>query len=137
MLSNTEIVVRYNETDQMGVVYHANYLVWLEMGRTKFLADIGFNYADIEKHGLLFPVREINIEYLIPCRYGETVFVETSVKDFSSVKTVYQHTIKNTNNEIKAKAISTVVCVSKDTFKLTRIEKVLPDVYQAYKNLKN
>jgi acyl-CoA thioester hydrolase len=135
MISKKIIDVRYNETDQMGVVYHANYLIWLEIGRTQFLADLGFLYADLEANHLLFPVRDIQIEYLKPCRYGETIVVETTLKAFSSIKTVYSHTIKNTNDEIKAKALSTVVCVNKDTFKLIKIEKQAPDVYEAYLKL--
>lgn len=132
MMSTTEIEVRYNETDQMGVVYHANYLVWLELGRTSFLKDLGFSYSELEKGELIFPVREINIKYLEACRYGETIIVETSVKEFSSIKTLYQHTIKNTNNEIKAKATSLVVCVTKKNFRITKLEKHAKEVYDAY-----
>lgn len=135
MLSKTEIVVRYNETDQMGVVYHANYLVWLELGRTAFLADLGFNYVDLENKNIIFPVREVNIKYLSPVRYGEKIIVETSITEFNSIKTVYKHIIKNTNNEIKAEASSMVVCVNRDNFKLTKLEKIAKDVYDAYMNV--
>ena len=48
-VNHTEIEVRYQETDQMGVVYHANYLVWFEIGRTKFIEQLGFKYAEMER----------------------------------------------------------------------------------------
>ncbi|ERJ11205.1 acyl-CoA thioesterase [Haloplasma contractile] len=135
MISSREIEVRYSETDQMGVVYHANYLTWFELGRTKFFQDLGYHIMDLEQKGIIFPVREINIEYLTACRYGEVIIVETSVKKFSKIKTVYQHVIKNKDGELKARGESTVVCVQKDNFSLAKIDKVAPDVYEVYKNV--
>lgn len=135
MISKKEIEVRYSETDQMGVVYHANYLIWFELGRTKFLSDLGFCYQSLEDRNLIFPIREIKIEYLSPCRYGEKIIVETSVKEFSSIKIVYEHVIKNTNNDIKAKGESVAICVRKDNFRITKIERYAKDVYDAYASL--
>jgi len=135
MISKKDIEIRYSETDQMGVVYHANYLIWFELGRTQFLADLGFSYSSLEEKNLIFPVREVNIVYINPCRYGELITVETQVKEFSSIKTVYEHVIKNTNNEVKAKGESTVICVRKDNFQITKIERVAKDIYDAYKSL--
>lgn len=63
LVSTTEFDVRYAETDQMGVVYHANYLVWMEIGRTKLIEDLGFKYADMEKEGILAPVIDIRASY--------------------------------------------------------------------------
>ena len=69
MKSVREIEVRYSETDQMGVVYHSNYLVWMEIGRTNFLKDVGFNMMDFEKIGYLFPVYSMEIKFLNPMEY--------------------------------------------------------------------
>lgn len=132
MISEKEIEVRYGETDQMGVVYHANYVVWFELGRTKFLADLGFKYSDLEDQNLVFPIREVQVEYLKPVKYGEDISVFTQVAEFSSIKTKYYHEIKNKDGELKAKAYTTVICVSKDTFRITKIEKQAPAVYEAY-----
>lgn len=132
MISEKEIEIRYSETDQMGVVYHANYLIWFELGRAKFLKDLGFNYIDLENRNLLFPIRDIKIEYLKPCRYGERIIVETKVKSFSSIKTVYEHVVKNDKGEVKAKGESTLICVRKDNFRITKIESLAKDVYDAY-----
>lgn len=135
MISTKTIEVRYNETDQMGVVYHSNYLIWLDMSRTKFFKDLGFNYAEIEKQGIIFPVREVNIQYYSSCRYGEEITVETKVKKFTNIKTIYEHILKNNEGELKAKADSTVVCVDKNTFKIAKTERVLPEVFETYSKL--
>ncbi len=137
MISKKAIEVRYSETDQMGVVYHANYLIWFELGRTQFLSDLGFSYQELENRNLIFPVRNIFITYLSSCRYGENIVVETSVKEFNSIKTVYHHIIKNDNGEIKAKGESVVVCVNRENFKITKLERHAKDVYDAYYKLIN
>lgn len=71
----TEIEVRYAETDQMGVVHHANYVVWFELARTRLCALSGFHYADIEKMGYLLMVTGVQVSYRRPARYGDTVRV--------------------------------------------------------------
>jgi acyl-CoA thioester hydrolase len=73
--STTEIEVRYAETDQMGVVHHANYVVWFELARTHLCALSGYRYADIEKLGYLLMVTGVEVSYRRPARYGETVAV--------------------------------------------------------------
>ncbi len=62
-VSKKEIEVRYAETDQMGIVYHANYLVWMEVGRTALIKELGFLYKDMEDRGVLSPVLDISISY--------------------------------------------------------------------------
>ena len=71
----TEIEVRYAETDQMGVVHHANYVVWFELARTRLCAVSGFHYADIEKMGYLLMVTGVQASYRRPARYGDTAKV--------------------------------------------------------------
>ena len=70
-----EAEVRYAETDQMGVVHHANYLVWLELARTALCEVSGHRYADIEKSGLFLMVTRVNVSYREAARYGDTVRV--------------------------------------------------------------
>lgn len=82
MASNGEVRlrVRYAETDQMGVVYHANYLVWMEMGRVELCRASGFRYRDLEENdGVLMTVAEASCRYLYPARYDEEVIVETVI----------------------------------------------------------
>jgi len=74
--ATTPIEVRYAETDQMGVVHHANYIVWFELARTRLCAESGFHYADIEKLGYLLMVTGVETRYHRPARYGDVVQVD-------------------------------------------------------------
>jgi len=71
----TEIEVRYAETDQMGVVHHANYVIWFELARTHLCAMSGFRYVEIERLGYLLMVTGVELRYRRPARYGDTVQV--------------------------------------------------------------
>ncbi len=82
MLSSqrTTFRVRYAETDQMGVVYYANYLVWMEVGRVELVRALGFQYKDLEQtEGLYLSVVEANCRYLYPARYDQEIVVETRI----------------------------------------------------------
>jgi acyl-CoA thioester hydrolase len=74
--STTVIEVRYVETDQMGVVHHANYIAWFELARTHLCALSGFHYAEIERKGVLLLVTGVEVRYHRPAHYGENVEVE-------------------------------------------------------------
>ncbi len=72
--------VRYAETDQMGIVYHANYLIWMEVGRVEFFRSAGLRYADFEKQtGLHLAVVEASCRYMAPARYDDEVAVYTTL----------------------------------------------------------
>jgi acyl-CoA thioester hydrolase len=76
--SETRVRVRYAETDQMGVVYHANYLIWFEVGRVEFIRQIGFNYRQMEQEeGLGIAVVQLDIRYRAPARYDDELIVQT------------------------------------------------------------
>lgn len=83
----TTVRARYAETDQAGVVYHASYLPWFEVGRTEMLRDLGFPYAEIEKKlGVLLTVTEAGLNFHAPARYDEVIVVESSVTDIRKVR---------------------------------------------------
>lgn len=74
----TQVRVRYAETDQMNVVYYANYLVWFEIGRVELLRSLGLSYSNMEKdHGLILPVIEASCRYRSPARYDDQILIET------------------------------------------------------------
>lgn len=81
----TSLRVRYAETDQMGVVYHANYLVWMEIGRVELVRSRGFNYKDLEAaEGMFLTVVEASCRYVFPARYDQEIVVETEVTSSNS-----------------------------------------------------
>ncbi len=86
--------VRYAETDQMGVVYHANYLIWMEVGRVELVRARGFNYKDLEQsEGLLLSVVEAHCRYLSPARYDDEMLVETEILQAGSRLIVFGYKI--------------------------------------------
>ena len=89
----TRLRVRYAETDQMGVVYYSNYLIWMEMGRVEYCRAAGVRYRDMERDdGVLLTVAEANCRYLAPALYDEEVIVRTWIEDVHPrlVKFAYQ-----------------------------------------------
>ncbi len=80
-MTETRLRVRYAETDQMGVVYYANYLVWMEVGRVELCRACGFEYREMEREdGVLLAVAEANCRYLAPARYDDEVTVRTWIE---------------------------------------------------------
>ncbi|HZZ20360.1 MAG TPA: thioesterase family protein [Opitutaceae bacterium] len=79
--SRAEVTVRYAETDMMGIVYHANYLPWFEVGRTTLLKEIGVPYRKLEEEGFRLPVLEISAKYLRPAIYDDTIEVITTLAE--------------------------------------------------------
>ena len=78
MTVTTEVRVRYAETDQMGIVYYANYLVWFELGRVALLRSLGLAYSRLETdHGCILPVIEARCRYRAPARYDDEILIET------------------------------------------------------------
>ena len=74
----TEVRVRYAETDQMGIVYYANYLVWFEIGRVELLRSLGLAYSQLEtEHQCILPVVEAKCRYRAPARYDDQILIET------------------------------------------------------------
>ncbi len=132
MKSIKKLELRYSDTDQMGVIYHANYFSFFEQGRTKFLKDVGYDYHMFEENGIIYPVRDVSCTYLKSIRFGDELFLETTIHKFTRIKTTYYHEIKDTQGDIKCKAYTTVVCVDKNTFKPFRMDEAIPEVYNAY-----
>jgi acyl-CoA thioester hydrolase len=85
LVVESRIRVRYAETDQMGMAYYANYLIWMEVGRSDYCRECGFSYRDLEQQEQAFlAVAEANCRYLAPARYDDEILVETKI---SRVKT--------------------------------------------------
>jgi acyl-CoA thioester hydrolase len=81
----TRIRVRYAETDQAGVVYHANYLVWFEVGRVELCRDHGFNYRDMEREAdARLPVTELSVKYRAPAKYDDELIIRSRVVELRS-----------------------------------------------------
>lgn len=90
-----ELRVRYAETDQMGIVYHANYLVWCEMGRTDLMRRLGVSYAEMERGGISLAVSELSARYHAAARYDDIIRVNTTLVDVRSRMIIFDYLIVN------------------------------------------
>lgn len=91
MIRITRVRARYADTDQMGVVYYANYLVWFEVARTEWLRDAGWTYRDMEHEGISLPVIEARCEYRQPARYDDEVEIRTSATALTPVRVRFDY----------------------------------------------
>jgi acyl-CoA thioester hydrolase len=92
--SRAPVTVRYAETDMMGVVYHANYLPWFEIGRTTLLKEIGISYRDLETAGFRLPVLEVSARYLRPARYDDALEVITVLRERPLVRIRLEYEVR-------------------------------------------
>lgn len=101
--STSRVRVRYAETDNMGVVYYANYFVWFEVGRTDLLRDAGWTYREMEAEGFALPVLEAHCEYRQSARYDEEIEVRTAGELLSPVRVKFGYDIvRSTDNTVLA-----------------------------------
>lgn len=135
-VSQKEIEVRYAETDQMGVVYHANYVVWLELGRTQLIKDLGVSYIQMEQDGIVSPVLDLQISYRKAMRYGEKALVKTWIETINPVRVIYGYEIWNEQGEVCITAKTTNILVRQDTFRPVSFKKIYPEWYMTYEAAK-
>ena len=129
MIDKKRIELRYSDSDQMGVVYHANYFSFFELGRTSLLKSQGFDYYKIEQRGYIFPVRDVDCTYYQSIRLGEEVYVETSLVKMTKVRFDFEHKLVSSDGELKALGHTSIISVNKSDFTIAKMDKFLPDVY--------
>ena len=106
-----EIKIYYEDTDCGGVVYYANYLRYMERGRTEYLAERGHSVKTLMDEGTVFVVRDAEVHYRSPARYGETIVVETWVPEITRATIVFDHTMKEkTSERLIAECRAKLVC---------------------------
>jgi acyl-CoA thioester hydrolase len=124
----TRFRVRYAETDQMGVVYYANYLVWMELGRAEYCRSAGIRYRDMEtEDGVLLAVVEAHCRYLRPARYDQEIAVKTSIASASprGVEFEYQICDAGTGSEL-ATGSTKHIFLGRDMRRVKLPERYLP-----------
>jgi acyl-CoA thioester hydrolase len=116
--------VRYAETDQMGVVYYANYLVWFECGRSHYMRAIGVPYTQLEASGLLFPVTEFQCRLLASAHYDEEIDIATQLRGIRSRQLTYAYEIKR-DQILLAQGTTTHLCVNAEHHPVRLPEAIL------------
>jgi len=124
-IDEIQIRVRYGETDQMGVVYHGNYALYLEMGRIEWLRKLGISYKEMEENGIMLPVVSLNINYKKSVGYDDVVNVKTQLKNKPTAKIEFEYEITNKEGEILTTASTILVFIDKKTNRPIRAPKYI------------
>lgn len=120
-----EFRVRYGETDQMRVVYHANYLVWCEIGRTDLIRAIGVSYAELERSGVGLAVVDATVRYHYPARYDDMIRVRTTVTEVRSRSVTFDYRIENADTGVRLVTATTTLIPVNEEGKLVSLPSEL------------
>jgi len=125
-MDSINIRISYRDTDKMGVVYHANYLVFFEMGRTELLRKLGYSYDKMEKEGMFFPVVTAQCNFHSPAKYDDVITVETRIIELKNVTITFGYQIK-LNDKLLVSGFTKHPMVNKN-FKPARIPQNLKEL---------
>ena len=107
------IRVRYAETDRMGLLHHANYLVYFEQARTELLRDLGLTYKDMEGAGFLLVLAKVEVRYKLPARYDELLTIRTAVVRTTPIRIEHKYEVLR-DGRLIAEGNTTLACVDRD-----------------------
>ena len=130
MIHETTLRARYGETDQMGIIYHPNYYVYFEMGRTEFLREMGgMSYKDMEDAGIMLPIVETHCRYRVPSKYDDCLIVKTGIKDMTVARISFSYQlVRAEDGEILAEG-ETVNAFTNKEGRPINLKKFNPEIY--------
>jgi acyl-CoA thioester hydrolase len=130
-VSAIEHRVNYSETDQMGLVYHGNYVVWLDMARTEHLRATGLTYKELEDQGLYLAVTDLRVRYRQPARYDDMLCIRCWVRDLASRRVTFGYAVERAaTGELLATAETALIALDR-RHSLTRIPEHVSDLLQS------
>ena len=113
--------VRYGETDQMGVVYHSNYLRYFELGRTEYMRARGYAYSDLEKRGFLLAIVDATVRFRAGARYDDEIVIRTKLEDSSPVRVTFHYEVRKVEGDVLlAEGTTALACIDRNR-KITRL----------------
>jgi acyl-CoA thioester hydrolase len=130
--ANTQVRVRYAETDQMSYVYYGNYATYYEVARVEALRQLGFDYASLEEKGIMMPVLDLKSDFLQPAKYDERLTIEVTIPKLPTVKMLFEYKIFNENDQLINKGSTTLVFLNKETHKPVRAPEMLLKVMKPF-----
>lgn len=125
LMNLTSYRVIYGDTDQMGVVYYANYLKWFERGRSEFLRQIGLPYSTIERQGFQFPVVQVSCRYVQSARYDDVIQIETELTELGRASLNFKYRISREADGVFLATGSTEHACIDQSGQVTRLPKIL------------
>ncbi len=120
-----DLRVRYAETDQMGVVYHSNYLIWCEVGRTELIRQLGRSYAEIERLGVGLAVSAATLRFLAPARYDDLIRVTTTLTEVRSRALTFEYVISRSERSAPLVTATTTLVGLDRAGKVARLPNAL------------
>lgn len=136
MISKSTIVVRYAETDQMGIAHHSEYPVWYEVARTDLIKWIGITYTQMEQMGVMLPLSELTCRYKGAARYEDVLTVTAQVESISAARITFAYAVYKEGEEKPINTGSTTHgFVDSRTFRPINMKKKFPDLYNKMENL--
>lgn len=130
--SETQVRVRYAETDQMSYVYYGNYAMYFEVGRVEAMRNIGFSYKEMEDNGVMMPVLESHYTYLKPGKYDELLTIKTTIPVLPGVRIKFDYEVYNEQNELITKGWTSLAFLKKDSHHPTRPPQNLVALLKPY-----
>lgn len=118
--AETQIRVRYAETDQMGYVYYGNYAMYFEVARVEAMRSLGFSYKKMEENGVMMPVLESHYRYLKPGKYDERLTIKTKIPELPGVRIRFEYEVFNEQNELITQGWTTLTFLKKESHRPTR-----------------
>lgn len=122
-----KIRVRYDEVDQMGFLYHANYVNYFDVARTEMIRDLGCSNLEIEQQGIMIPVLNVNVDYCKPAHYDDLLTVKVAIKDSPTAKLTFHYEVCR-DEELLTMGKVTVGFMHSETKKACRPPKRLYDI---------
>lgn len=135
-VTQSDLKVRYAETDAMQIVHHSSYIIWFEVGRTDFIDELGYSYAKVEEEGFILPVLDVRATYRKPLAYGESATVKTMLDDYDGLRIHFSYQVLNRQGECCVEGASSHVIVDKETFKPIRLKNHLIALHELFERAK-
>ena len=138
MLSKSKVIVRYAETDQMGIVHHSVYPIWFELARTDLAKQSGFPYSQMEHSGVMTPLIELQCKYRKPAHYEDELIVTATVSKLSGVKIEFYYEVFLESEEKPiCTGTTTHALVSSKDFHIINVKKEFPEIYHIMEKMAN
>jgi acyl-CoA thioester hydrolase len=128
----TKTRVLYADTDLMGYVYYGNYPKFYEIGRTEMVRELGIPYAELEKRGVMMPVRDMQCNYIKPTHYDQVLTIQTSVKELPKARMKFYYEIFNEEGELVHTGETTLIFLDMKTNRPVRAPQLLLDKLRPY-----
>ncbi|BAH05493.1 hypothetical protein CKR_0442 [Clostridium kluyveri NBRC 12016] len=134
-ISETKVIVRYVETDKMGIVHHSNYYIYFEEARTQFIKNIGISYSKIEENGIMFPLIESNCRYIQGAKYEDELIIKTWIKELTPVKAKFNYSVIRENDQKEIAKGSTLHTFVDNNFKIINLKKKHTELFKKLQSL--